>query len=301
MSPDQPRARAGRGATRGTMTAAMTDAPPPSGPGASAEGAAARDAHREALDAGRAAHPAIALPAGGFARYLDGRHPGAHAADLYLCFACLGGDAHALAALDAALVSAVEGPLVRLGLPRHEREEVTQSLRARLLVGDERGPRLSDYVGKGSLAGWLRASAVNAGLNRQREQARARVVDDEGAWLTSPSPDDDPELAALKRSCGAAFRQAFGEAIAGLSPRSRLLLRQHLLDGLSHEQLGALHGVHAVTAFRWLRDARAEVTAATRQRLGAALRLRPAELDSMLRLLESQLDASVSRLLSAPG
>jgi RNA polymerase sigma-70 factor (ECF subfamily) len=142
---------------------------------------------------------------------------------------------------------------------------------------------------------------VNAALNLQRQQTRTRVVDDDDAWLASPSPDDDPEMVALKRSCGAAFRQAFGEAIAELPPRSRLLLRQHLLDGLSHEQLGALHDVHPVTAFRWLREARVEIVASTRRRLGATLRLRPAEVDSLLRLLESQLDASVSRLLTALG
>lgn len=273
----------------------MADSSPPSDPVASI------DDHGEALAAGRAAHPAIAVPAEGFAGYLAGRHPRPHAADLYLCFGCLARDASALATFEALMRLAVDGSLIGLGLPHDEREEVKQSLRERLLVGDARGPRLADYTGKGSLAGWLRTSAVNAALNLNRQRARTRVVDDEDSWLTSPSPDDDPEMAALKRSCGAAFRQAFGEAIAELPPRSRLLLRQHLIDGLSHEQLGALHGVHPVTAFRWLRDARAEIVAATRRRLGAALRLRPAELDSLLRLLESQLDASVSRLLTTPG
>jgi hypothetical protein len=47
-----------------------------------------------------------------------------------------------------------------------------------------------------------------------------------------------------------------------------------------------------------VRDARATVVKATRARLAEARHLRPNELESLFRVLESQLDASVSRLLT---
>jgi RNA polymerase sigma-70 factor (ECF subfamily) len=278
---------------------ATGDGRPPA-PGAEAGGT--DDPIAEALALGRRAHPGVEVPAAAFAAYLAERGFGgegakaAHAADLYLCCACLGRDPRALAAFDAALVAAVEPALVRMGLEREARDETAQALREKLFVGGAGPAKLAEYAGRGPLAGWLRAAAVRTALNAIRGRPRADALD-EDAWLAWPSPADDPEVASLKRACGADFRAAFAEALAALEPRARLLLRQHLLDGLGTEQLGALYGVHPATAYRWLRDARASLVKATRARLASARRLRGDELDSLLRLLESQLDASVSRLL----
>jgi RNA polymerase sigma-70 factor (ECF subfamily) len=253
--------------------------------------------------AGRAAHPGVDVPADAFTAYLTERGFGAEgvatgrAADLYLCCACLRRDGRALAAFDALLVASATPALVRMGLASEARDEVAQALREKLFVGRAGPAKLAEYAGRGALASWLRAAAVRTALNGLRDRGRRASLGDDD-WLAWPSPGDDPEVAALKRAFGADFRAAFSGALASLEPRARLLLRQHLLDGLGHEQLGALYGVHSVTAYRWLRDARSSLVKETRARLAAGRRVRAEELDSLLRLLESQLDASVTRLLA---
>jgi RNA polymerase sigma-70 factor, ECF subfamily len=267
---------------------------------ASAPDLAARLAEATAL--GRRAHAGVEVPTEVFAAYLferglaDATGGVAFAADLYLCCACLRGDPRAVAAFDAALVGTIEPALARMGLAREERAEIAQALRVRLVVGDEGVGKLADYAGRSSLASWLHAAAVRTALSSARQRARLAALDDD--WLEWPSPADDPEMAALKRTCGAAFRAAFAEAFGSLEPRARLLLRQSLLDGLGIEQLGALYGVHPSTAFRWLRDARSSLVTATRAAFAPGRRLPANEFDSLIRLLESQLDASVRRMLA---
>ncbi len=220
----------------------------------------------------------------------------AHAADLYLAFACLRGDRRALAHFDALLVEAADSALGAMGLARTERDEVVQRGRQRLLVADGGPPKLATYAGRGALKPWLRAVVVRTALNLS-ERRRVEVADDQ-AWLSWPSPDDDPELALLRRSCAEAFRRAAAEALESLPPADRLLLRQHYLDGLSAEQLGELHRVHFVTIYRRLERARHDLLAATRRRLGQSVPLQGRELDSLIHLLGSQLEVSVRRLLS---
>jgi RNA polymerase sigma-70 factor (ECF subfamily) len=299
------------------MIVSMSSSPPPSEPAWLRELPAALRATceatpglvgrlDEALAQARAARPGVTAPAAAFVAHVlargfaEGGGQGLHVADLYLCCACLARDPRALAAFEALFVGVVESALVRMGFDGDERDEVAQSLRERLLVGVEATPpKLGEYAGRGALAGWLRAAVVRSALNATRRRRGASL--DEHAWLAWPAPGDDPEIAALKRACGDDFRAAFAAAIDALEPRARLLLRQHLLDGLGIEELGAFYGVHPATTYRWIRDARATVVKATRARLAEARRLRSHELDSLLRLLESQLDASIHRLLDEPS
>jgi RNA polymerase sigma-70 factor, ECF subfamily len=218
-----------------------------------------------------------------------------HVADLYLGFACLQGDRRALVRLNEVLGEAAEPALGTMGLDRAAREEVLQRTRQRLLVAEEGAPKLASYGGRGALKPWLRACVVRVALNLS-ERRRAEVTNDE-AWLNWPSPDDDPELALLRRSCAEAFRRAASEALEALPAADRLLLRQHYLDGLSAEQLGELHHVHFVTIYRRLERTRRDLLAATRQRLGQRVPLQGRELDSLVHLLGSQLEVSIRRLL----
>ena len=95
----------------------------------------------------------------------------------------------------------------------------------------------------------------------------------------------------------AAFRAAFEEAIRALPPRDRLVLRQHGVDDLSIDQIGALHGVHRATAARWVEQARADLARATERALQARLGATAAEVRSLLQQIMSRMDASVHRLL----
>jgi RNA polymerase sigma factor (sigma-70 family) len=151
-------------------------------------------------------------------------------------------------------------------------------------------------LGRGGLAAWVRVVATREAARLLRKERRHEPTeDDELARVLAP--DAGPELDYLKRLYRDEFKNAVHAAIAGLSDRERLVLRQHALDGLSIDQLAALHRVHRATTARWIAGARKAVLDGTRRALTDRLRLRPAELDSILRLIDSQLDVSLPGLL----
>jgi RNA polymerase sigma-70 factor (ECF subfamily) len=74
----------------------------------------------------------------------------------------------------------------------------------------------------------------------------------------------------------------------------------HYLDGLGGDAIGRFYGgVHRSTVLRWIEAARERILGETRRLLAARLRLSSSELDSLVRLVESQLDTSILRPLRA--
>jgi RNA polymerase sigma-70 factor (ECF subfamily) len=59
-------------------------------------------------------------------------------------------------------------------------------------------------------------------------------------------------------------------------------------------ELGVLHGVHASTISRWVTDARSRLVAGTRSAMMRRLRLGGPEVSSILRLIHSEIDISLS-------
>lgn len=74
------------------------------------------------------------------------------------------------------------------------------------------------------------------------------------------------------------------------------MLRQHVLDGMTIGQLGALYRMHRTTTARTLEQARRFLLAATRSHMRAELDVSSTELDSILRLIRSRLDGSLRGL-----
>ena len=126
---------------------------------------------------------------------------------------------------------------------------------------------------------------------RLSSQARHGVALDDDAVLELPSGADDPELAVIKQRYKVEFKQAFSAAMASLEPDARAALRLYYLDGLALADLGRLYGWSVPTASRRLASARAALLDETRAHLGERLGMSPAEVDSVLRLLESRLSA----------
>jgi RNA polymerase sigma-70 factor (ECF subfamily) len=110
--------------------------------------------------------------------------------------------------------------------------------------------------------------------------------------------DRDPGLAHLKESCRVELKRAFETALGALPRRERLLLRQHHLDRLTIDELAALYQVHRATAARWVARAREELSDAILGELGRRMQVPASEVQSLLRLVRSQLDISLDRLLS---
>jgi RNA polymerase sigma-70 factor (ECF subfamily) len=101
----------------------------------------------------------------------------------------------------------------------------------------------------------------------------------------------------LKQRYRRELKAAFAAAFATLDARSRNVLRSHYLEGLNIDEIGVLNGVHRTTAARWRADARQSLLKATRRQLQESLGANVTEVDSILRMIRSQLDVSLSRLL----
>ena len=76
-----------------------------------------------------------------------------------------------------------------------------------------------------------------------------------------------------------------------------MLLRLHHVEGLGLARIGALYGVHESTASRWLQKAAAAVAADAQRRLCARLEVSPGTADSVARMVASQLELSIQRIL----
>ena len=82
-----------------------------------------------------------------------------------------------------------------------------------------------------------------------------------------------------------------------LTEQERNLLRFSLLDSLTYEQIAAIYTVHRVTIRRWMSKLRDKLLDQTRGILSERLDVDQAELDSIVRLINSELHVSISRLL----
>jgi len=74
------------------------------------------------------------------------------------------------------------------------------------------------------------------------------------------------------------------------------MLRQHVLDGLTIDQLSALYRIHRATAARTLERARRTILAATRDHMQAELDVSSTELSSILRAIRSGLEVTLREL-----
>ena len=106
----------------------------------------------------------------------------------------------------------------------------------------------------------------------------------------------DPELDYIKRRYEGAFRSAVEDAISALPPEQRAILRLHMVEGLSGDQIGGLLQVSRPTAQRRLLSAREAVQQETRRLLQERLGITPSEMLRLARLVRSQLNASLNIL-----
>lgn len=256
-----------------------------------------------ALDArARAAWPTVAIDRADFLDYLADRlSPDAQpntlddlfVEDLYLACGCARGEPAAIVACERAYANDVERGLDAINLATSLRDEVWSRLRARIFVATpEAPPAISTFTGTGSLKKWLRVAATRLGLNVVRERHREAPMPE----MDLPDAADDLALGHLKRTYQAAFKEAFAAALAELTAEQRTLLRMHIIDKLTIDDLARMHKVHRTSTARWLREAREALSDGTRERLHAALGVADEELDSIMNIVRSRLDLSLSRL-----
>lgn len=277
------------------------------------ERAALAAALTEAIGEARRAWPAVSVADETFVVYLAER-TGAVAAgspqaalerlrtsDLYLACGCANQLGPALEIFERDFIPAIDPALRQLGATPTMLEDVKQHLRDSLLVPDgERPAGIANYAGRGQLRGWLRSAAVRTAFKMMRTDARAPQSSDDEAELLLGA-DDDPQTLYMKERYAAELKQALVDALALLSARERTLLKQSYIDGLTIDRIGALYRVHRATAARWIARAREVLFEETRALLIERLELTATEFGSVVRLVQSQLDVSIARLLDSPA
>jgi RNA polymerase sigma-70 factor, ECF subfamily len=262
------------------------------------------DAQLDALVASAIARwPSFRVEPAVFVRYVADRAAPQlatlHGNDLYLACACLQGDPAALTALDTQYLQPLE-PALRHAAPPGHSEDALQLVREKLLTasGDAGRPRLADYRGRGPLARWLRVAAVRTAFNLRRSE-RARPTDDDDELDVLATAGRDVELDYIHARFRDDFKQAFRAAVATLSKRQRSLLRYHYAEGLTLPQVASIYRVGRATVARWLADARRQVLTETRSRIGARLQIRPSQVDTLMKLLDSRVDITLSALFQS--
>jgi RNA polymerase sigma-70 factor (ECF subfamily) len=256
------------------------------------------------VDAARAAWPDVRIEPAQVVEFIAQRLAGpdlaaalatAPAADLLLAAACCAQEPSAHAAFDAVLTE-VDAAGASTRSPPDLIEDVKQLLRVQLLVvKDGKPPGIAGYRGKGPLRGWVRITATRELIRHQRK--RAREAPSERPLDEALADASDPVLSQLKAEYRHEFATALREAISELGAEDRTLLRQQIVDQLSIDEIGAAFGVHRATAARWLQRARGALVTTTQGRLAARLKVPVDEIESVIRLVQSQLDASVVRYL----
>jgi RNA polymerase sigma-70 factor (ECF subfamily) len=264
-------------------------------------------AHLEAMlsrvvDEARAAWPDVTLPADVFARHLAAqRRPNEsdeesltrlNAIDLYLACACARGDARAIAIFEQRFFAEASAAVARIDASSDFQEEVRQSLRERLFVGET---RIAQYRGQGPLAGWLRTAALRLALNL-RERARVHHAAVEVLAREEKLPLDR-ELELVKSQYAGEVQAALATAIATLPSEPRHLLRMHYVHGMPLEKIGRLFNVAKSTISRRLSDARDLLLDEAKRLLRTRLKVSDRSLTSLLDVVARDVDISLSGLL----
>jgi RNA polymerase sigma-70 factor, ECF subfamily len=218
-----------------------------------------------------------------------------HSDDLAWARSLAAGDREALARYERELAPMIEAQLRRRGLADDAIADVQQILRTRLFVGEGDGPAIARYEGRGALKSWVLVSALREAVRVRQKTSREPPVDDEALIALADRADAGPPSVDKQRYQDA-FKVAFRSALAALSARDRVLLRMHVLDGLTIDQIGALQGVHRATAARWIERAREEVSRNVRRELMKELGMDPFETDEILEWVQSRVELSLSVL-----
>lgn len=224
-------------------------------------------------------------------------HAPRHLADLYLVAGCLAGKRAAHAAFETSQMPVVERAVRKLGGTADELDEIKQRVRTlALFVATDTPGSLATFRGDGSLGSWIHVVALRTTYRVMRARQPIPADEDEEMFeLMTASPAT--EVVAMKASYRAQFRSAFRTAIEALPRRERSALRMSVLDGLSIDAIAKVYSVHRATAARWLTHAREAVLVRTREAMIARLGVDESELDSIMRLIESRIEASVTSVL----
>ncbi len=212
--------------------------------------------------------PEVDLDAPGLAQFLVERLPAdertaaalsqLRLSELCLAWACLEAQPRALATFERDVMPRVADAVRGVEANAERAADVVNATRARLLVSDgAREAGLSHYGGRGPLASFAMVVAMRLAVDAQRQGKPAQTLEEALAVACDPRLRADEALD--RHLLGGAVQKALAEATAALTARQRTLLKLHVVQGVSAEQLGRMYRVHRATSTRWLTEARQKV------------------------------------------
>ncbi len=178
-----------------------------------------------------------------------------------------------------------------------------QELRTKLLVGED--PRILRYGGRGPLLAWLRVAATRTAIDLIRADKAAPAESTSTTIEELPQADLGPEVQLLREAYRDLFNDALAATMRELSVEDRQLLRRHLVDHLTLEEIARPYRLHPATVARRLAGLREEIAESVRHRLAAGHLADggSTSLESVAQAIRSEVHLSMTALLAstAPG
>jgi RNA polymerase sigma-70 factor, ECF subfamily len=197
-------------------------------------------------------------------------------ADQELAARCLAGEPAALAELEAGPLAEAAAHLASLGFGSAAVDESLQRARTKLVVDKA----LAAYRGRGSLALFVRTTAVRLAVDAHRKTRREVEL---GELLAAPL--DDPELEYMRKLYADNLVAAAREAWTRLAGHERFLLALRIYEQMSVDDLARVYQIHRASAARRAAAARAAFVGHVRAALRAKLAVGDSTLDSILRIV----------------
>jgi RNA polymerase sigma-70 factor (ECF subfamily) len=197
-------------------------------------------------------------------------------ADQELAARCLAGEPTALVELEAGPLAEAAVHLASLGFGSTAVDESLQRARTKLVVDKA----LAAYRGRGSLALFVRTTAVRLAVDAHRKTRREVEL---GELLAAPL--DDPELEYMRKLYADNLVAAAREAWTRLEGHERFLLALRIYDQMSVDDLARVYQIHRASAARRAAAARAAFVGHVRAALRAKLAVGDSTLDSILRIV----------------
>ncbi len=224
------------------------------------------------------------------------------ATDLYVAWCCTQGCSAALEHFWTSCVPTARRAAFSVTKNEDLAEDVVQDVLQKLIVGTSDKPgTLASYQGRSKLERWLRSVTVRAAISASRKSSQKATTESEETLMQVPAVDDDPELALLKETSSEMVETALRDSLRELDSETRLVLQQHLIDGLTIDQLASIYRIHRATAARRIAKAREALLAATRQKLRSTIQMTGGELDSLINFAQSRVKLSLRWFVATQG
>ena len=252
---------------------------------------------------GQEAHPCILVDEAVFGRHLARCMGDANASaladlpaeDLYLASACAAHARGAATAFERKYGAVIRRAIARVIKSADERQEAEQRAWHHIFVEDGPGPpRITQYRGRGPLESWVSVAAMRVAVSFVRAESAGRRLHSK---VVADTMGVDAEGKSIRKELRVAFETAVAEALDGLKPRERLILSLHVVSGMTFEAIGKSLGVSRQAVSKAFAHCRESILVEVGGLLKRRLKMSESELSSALRVVGSQLDISISRVL----